>query len=615
MKNDDAPYALKPGDTVVTGSLIRKDGGGLPGGGAHTYQIKKPIADAESTGLSYEAIKLEKNKNVGRCFIKIPKLERGVSDSETKNYLKEIYFAFSSEYQNRDRFEKNRNVAKVEDFGTYEFPDRENKRNLIIPFLVQEFVDGQTLIEHLHSNSKGKNQSAAIKDEKDFFTIAKEIVKAVKRIHNQQVIHGDIRPKNIRLQSNAGETVYRLVGFTRSFLLDQAFQTRSGGTLPPHRYRAPECVRSNDHWYTPADIYSLGGVLYYLATGQDPPQPNDDEKTLKNEILEGIKGANESLYKQNEGIVKIIDKCMRYDPEERYAYAESIYSALQTFDYSYQQEHINVSSLKSSLKVIETNASRVISNKNAFFANIILQKLSLLQEEVEAIENNHYEIYGAREDIIDSLVRYLSVLEKGDQYLTVTKPAYWTPQNLGINGRFLTMNKVMATKGVIVRRVFLLTEDEARSNTDVKHDKEIFEILEAHQEATKDMEEVHGMEVDKFQIPDVPQSKAHQFRNSFYTGFRILSRDEIDKYEREVSHVALWRKSNGDQMSILFISRPTLRDLSSAKTPRSQKGDRIVKVRFWKSEKQEGFLKEIEQHLEQSTPIKQLWPKKDGAKK
>jgi hypothetical protein len=35
-------------------------------------------------------------------------------------------------------------------------------------------------------------------------------------------------------------------------------------------------------WYTPADIYSIGGVLFYLATGQSPPSPLANGELRKN---------------------------------------------------------------------------------------------------------------------------------------------------------------------------------------------------------------------------------------------------------------------------------------------------------------------------------------------
>jgi hypothetical protein len=51
----------------------------------------------------------------------------------------------------------------------------------------------------------------------------------------------------------------------------------------------------------------------------------------------------------------------------------------------------------------------------------------------------------------------LATAASGDVYCTMTLPNYWTDRNLGSNGRFLTMNKHMARKGVIIKRLFLVT--------------------------------------------------------------------------------------------------------------------------------------------------------------
>lgn len=54
--------------------------------------------------------------------------------------------------------------------------------------------------------------------------------------------------------------------------------------------------------------------------------------------------------------------------------------------------------------------------------------------------NRMLDVNGDHESIVGALTQYLSVLEKGDQYLTVKVPQFWRSGNLGINGRYLTTN-------------------------------------------------------------------------------------------------------------------------------------------------------------------------------
>ena len=85
-----------------------------------------------------------------------------------------------------------------------------------------------------------------------------------------------------------------------------------------------------------------------------------------------------------------------------------------------------------------------------------------------------YEIAGDHEEIASGLTQFLSLLRKGDQYLTVTIPSFWHPQNLGINGRFLSMNRLSAQRQVVVKRIFLLTKEDERN------DKHLRKILASH---------------------------------------------------------------------------------------------------------------------------------------
>jgi serine/threonine protein kinase len=62
-------------------------------------------------------------------------------------------------------------------------------------------------------------------------------------------------------------------------------------------YIAPEKSKS-----VGGDVYSLGGVLYFLATGQHPFEPIEDIDDLKTMVVKNMKMANPRLYNDNCGI-------------------------------------------------------------------------------------------------------------------------------------------------------------------------------------------------------------------------------------------------------------------------------------------------------------------------
>jgi hypothetical protein len=79
-------------------------------------------------------------------------------------------------------------------------------------------------------------------------------------------------------------------------------------------------------------------------------------------------------------------------------------------------------------------------------------------EDAERMQRGHHEIYGHRDVLVTSLCRLLAGAQKGNIYRTMTLPSYWTDNNLGSNGRFLTMNKHMARKGLRIERIFLVNK-------------------------------------------------------------------------------------------------------------------------------------------------------------
>lgn len=129
------------------------------------------------------------------------------------------------------------------------------------PYLVCEYVDGQPL-----TNVKPIDSSTSVQ-------WLAQICEAVAAAHQAGVVHGDLTPNNILLDDN-GRIVITDFGFAtyaqKPLEDDAAFESiaSSGGTLG---FAAPEQI-------SPAfgtigvttDIYAIGGLAFYLLTGQSP---------------------------------------------------------------------------------------------------------------------------------------------------------------------------------------------------------------------------------------------------------------------------------------------------------------------------------------------------------
>lgn len=110
--------------------------------------------------------------------------------------------------------------------------------------------------------------------EDEAISIVKQIANALSEIHEEKVLHLDIKPDNIVLKTNDhGETYPVLIDFGISKHFDSNNKpTSSLGAKGASPGYAPQEQYADVTEFSPKyDIYALGAVLYYLCTGKNPP--------------------------------------------------------------------------------------------------------------------------------------------------------------------------------------------------------------------------------------------------------------------------------------------------------------------------------------------------------
>src|SRR5262245_10313394 len=128
------------------------------------------------------------------------------------------------------------------------------------PYIVMEYVPGPTLLRRYLDQ-----QLMALEEVVD---IAIKAATALGELHQQHVLHLDLKPANVLFRSS-GEAVLIDFGLSRHLqlpdLLEEQFHRPTGTT----EYMAPEqlfLVRSDKR----SDIFALGAILYQIATGELP---------------------------------------------------------------------------------------------------------------------------------------------------------------------------------------------------------------------------------------------------------------------------------------------------------------------------------------------------------
>lgn len=185
-----------------------------------------------------------------------------------------------------------------------------------LPFLVMEFVNGQTLDAAV---KKGERLTLERVCE-----IGQQIADAIGYAHKQGVIHRDIKPANILLTSTDAHGIERpkITDFGVAKLAAGQITT-TGQMLGTPAYMPPEQF-TGAQVDGRADIFSLGVILYWMATGEQPFHGETmtavSYKVVHTEPVPPRK-LNPSI---PEDLDFIIMKCLAKSPVDRYQTAEEL---------------------------------------------------------------------------------------------------------------------------------------------------------------------------------------------------------------------------------------------------------------------------------------------------
>jgi Protein kinase domain len=128
-----------------------------------------------------------------------------------------------------------------------------------LPYLVMEYVTGVSLQARLDRDGPLPS--------KDIARIGLQAARGLEAAHAQGLVHRDVKPANILLE-NGVERV-KLTDFGLAQAADDARLTASGTAAGTPLYMSPEQARG-EKVDTRSDLFSLGSVLYALATGFPP---------------------------------------------------------------------------------------------------------------------------------------------------------------------------------------------------------------------------------------------------------------------------------------------------------------------------------------------------------
>jgi len=179
------------------------------------------------------------------------------------------------------------------------------------PFcLVEEQLEGETLAELY----KDKPADAATATRHIL-----QLLEALSYLHARNVIHRDVKPKNIILDARREVVLLDFGAAKKEF---HQF-TGSGTVIYTPGWGAPE---QNLGEATPAsDLYSVGAVLFFLLTAKDPQASMKQLAAGKSELFRSPRDLEPSVPQE---LSDVVTRAMSFDPKERFPTAQDMAQAM-----------------------------------------------------------------------------------------------------------------------------------------------------------------------------------------------------------------------------------------------------------------------------------------------
>lgn len=212
------------------------------------------------------------------------------------------------------------NIVGAIDAGEAEAPDGQGS---VLHFFVMEYIGGQDL-EHLVL----ENGTMAVSKACDLIY---QVASALAEAHKHNLVHRDIKPSNIQVTPE-GQAKLLDFGLARHFRHLRTGMTEPGTLLGTVDFMAPEQVKDASAVDIRADIYALGGVLYWCLTGNTPFASTGN---MLQDLNSRIRQAAPSLCSKRPDVPAeleaVLQRLMALQPDERFPTPQSVMRALLPF--------------------------------------------------------------------------------------------------------------------------------------------------------------------------------------------------------------------------------------------------------------------------------------------
>ena len=189
-------------------------------------------------------------------------------------------------------------------------------------FYVMPFIEGATLADVLRAQGPLDAERAV--------SVALPVLEALDHAHANGIVHRDIKPDNILIESGTGRPLLVDFGISKRMSEDGAIpDAHDGIVVGTPLYMSPEQALGHSDVDARTDIYAMGALLYQMLVGAPPFDGDTSHEIVAKHLTDPVRIPPACAARLPSWIVDVIVRAMAKQPADRFQSASDMLEPLR----------------------------------------------------------------------------------------------------------------------------------------------------------------------------------------------------------------------------------------------------------------------------------------------